>query len=71
VTVDPAEKEELLARFSDQDQVSDWAQNSAAACIKIGIIRGNPDGTFAPLADTTRAASAAMISRLLDAAKLI
>ncbi len=50
--------------FPDEDQISDYAKESVAACQAAGLINGYTDGSFRPFADATRAEVAAVITRL-------
>ncbi|MEW6182325.1 MAG: S-layer homology domain-containing protein [Bacillota bacterium] len=67
VALADGETAQLLAQFSDNDQIALWAQTSVASAVKAGIIAGNTDGSFAPRTDTTRAVSAVMAERILKA----
>lgn len=67
VALADGETGQLLARFTDRNQIASWAQTSIAAVVKAGIIAGNQDGSFAPRSDTTRAVSAVMAERVLKA----
>ena len=49
--------------FSDNDAISDYAKTAVASMQKNGIIRGMPNGSFAPLSGATRAEAAVMIAR--------
>ncbi|MEW5762765.1 MAG: S-layer homology domain-containing protein [Bacillota bacterium] len=69
--LDPAETEKFLARFGDRGEIAPWARAGVAAAVKAGIIRGNPDGTFAPRDVATRAAAAVMGKKVLETAGLI
>ncbi|MCX7714917.1 MAG: S-layer homology domain-containing protein [Clostridia bacterium] len=51
--------------FTDKADISDWASNDVAGAVKLGIVNGMTDGSFAPKAEATRAQAAAMMSRLL------
>jgi len=62
VSRQPAEG--LLARFGDQDQISSWAREGAAASVDAGLIGGRDGGRFAPKADTSRAEALVMLHRL-------
>ncbi|MCS7460264.1 S-layer homology domain-containing protein [Paenibacillus doosanensis] len=61
---------ELLAKFSDSNQIV-WAQQELAAAIEAGIVDGMTDTTIAPSKQATRAQSAAMLKRLLTKADFI
>lgn len=71
VTLAPGETTEMLAGFTDRNQIAPWAQAIIASAVKVGILAGNPDGSFAPRAVTTRAVSAVVSERVLKKANLI
>jgi hypothetical protein len=50
--------------FKDGSSIDSYAQSGVAVAAKYEIIKGLPDGNFAPTADATRAEAATMISRL-------
>lgn len=50
--------------FSDKDAVADYAEEAVAAMSAAGIIEGNEDGEFMPLAGCTRAQAAVIIYRM-------
>lgn len=52
--------------FSDYDSISSWAQAPVQWAMNNGIITGNPDGSFAPKANATRAQAAKMVAVLLQ-----
>ena len=47
--------------FTDADQISDYAQEAVYTLANAGIINGMGDGTFAPIANATRAQAAVII----------
>ena len=51
--------------FTDTEAMAPWARPEVAAAVKAGIIRGMPDGSFAPNALVTRAEMAVMLTRAL------
>ena len=51
----------LTTYFSDADQISEYALLHVAICREIKLVRGNADGSFAPLANITRAQGAQML----------
>jgi len=65
VTLSPAQVNAQLVRFRDQNQIQNWARSDVAAALKLGLIQGRPDGTFAPYATSTRAEAAVVLERLL------
>ncbi|MHB9145052.1 MAG: S-layer homology domain-containing protein [Symbiobacteriia bacterium] len=52
--------------FTDNDSVPSWAKDSVGQAASAGIIKGMPDGSFAPSRTATRAEAATMITRLMD-----
>lgn len=50
--------------FADGEDISPWAASAAKKAVCLKIIQGNPDGTFAPQKELTRAEAAALICRL-------
>lgn len=55
-----------LTSFKDKDKIASWAAGSVAATSSNGILRGNPDNTFRPQANATRAEALVILSRLTD-----
>lgn len=53
-------------RFTDRKNISPWAAAAADKAVSLGVVQGNPDGTFAPQEQLTRAEAAALIYRLSD-----
>lgn len=49
------------------DLATHWAQTAVEALHALGVITGNPDGTYQPNANLNRAEAAALIQRLLQA----
>ncbi|RPF42904.1 S-layer family protein [Thermodesulfitimonas autotrophica] len=67
VALTTSETAQLLGRFTDRGQIAPWAENSVAAAVKAGLLSGNPDGSFAPRAATTRAMAIVVAKRVLEA----
>ena len=69
-----AEMATIIARFGDfkeggktfNDISGHWAQKYIELAASNGWINGNPDGTFKPNNNITRAETVAMINRVLD-----
>jgi len=61
----------ILAAFSDNAHVSDWAKDTVSKCVKTGIVTGRNDGRIAPLGNITRAEAAIVVRRLLTKSGLI
>ena len=55
------------ANFADQQQIPAWAREAVNIVAQKSIVKGYPDGTYGPQKEITRAETAAMIARLLDA----
>jgi len=55
------------ASFADQKQIPAWANEAVNIVAQKGIVKGYPDGAFGPQKEITRAETAAMIVRLLEA----
>ncbi len=52
------------AAFSDAGQIAEYAVKAVALCRSYGLVNGNPDGSFGPTAQSTRAQVAAVVHRL-------
>jgi CSLREA domain-containing protein len=52
--------------FTDTDTMPAWALPEMTAAVKAGIIKGMPDGSFAPFNLVTRAEMAIMLTRALN-----
>ena len=50
--------------YTDLEDISDWAVDAIAYTNAIGLMSGNPDGSFAPRRELTRAEAAVIIKRL-------
>ena len=59
-----AEPDELA--FSDNADISRWAQSGVKMAVANGLINGMGDGTFRPKSTTTRAQASAVLVRLID-----
>lgn len=62
---------QILASYSDTDQISGYARESVAQLIKAGILQGTGGQQLNPKAAMTRAETAVMVERLLKVTKLI
>lgn len=60
-----------LPDVADASAISVWAREATDALMRQGLLRGRPDGTFAPKAPVTRAEAAAALKRLLVGMKLL
>jgi hypothetical protein len=56
----------VLQDFTDQPQISAWANEGVAAAVDQGIIKGRSATLFAPLEKATRAEAAVMILRMYN-----
>ncbi len=61
----------LLSKYNDEAVVSGYARESAAVCLKEGIITGRTLTTLSPKAYVSRAEVAVMVRRLLQQSGLI
>ena len=59
----PQYKEDNMPK---DDITGHWAEQEIRRCIKRGIIKGYPDGSFAPEKPVTRAELAAVVDRLIN-----
>ena len=55
--------------FVDSDDIASYAVDAVGNMVRAGVINGNPDGTFAPKDNVTRAEVAAMLHRFVEAAQ--
>lgn len=62
---------DLLSRFADADRIPAWAVNATAQALLTKIIEGNPDDTFNPSRQATRAEAAVIIKRFLSTVSFI
>lgn len=53
-----------VTRFSDVGTFSEWASASIGKAVSLGVVTGNPDGTFNARGNATRAEAAVIFSRL-------
>lgn len=53
--------------FTDEDEVQEYAEGAIDVLKVTNIVRGDPEGTFRPQSEITRAESAAIIRRVRDA----
>ena len=64
------EADVLLSQYADSGSISNWARNSMASGIKLGIINGDKDSIM-PQRSATRAECIVIIERLLKTSELI
>ena len=55
-----------LPDYSDAESISEYAREAVAWAADNGVMNGNDDNTFAPLANTTRAQAAAVFGRIRE-----
>lgn len=60
----------VLSRFMDREEIAAWATYDAASIVSLDLLKGR-DGQYAPQSNLTRAETAALVKRLLQAASLI
>lgn len=56
-------------RFSDADQIRDYAKDAVGAAVELGFISGNPDRTFNPAGNAERQAVAQVAANFLKKAE--
>ncbi len=61
----------LLDNYTDAVDISNYARENAAACVKAGIISGKGNETLAPTDNMTRAEVSVIVQRLLQKSGLI
>jgi len=61
----------LTLKFSDRSNIATWAKDDVARVVTAGYMAGNPNNTFAPQAQATRAEAAAVIYRVLKPETLV
>ncbi len=58
-----------LGNIADSSEISETFSPYVNICIKYGIVRGYPDGTFKPKNELTRAEAAKIVNRVSDITK--
>ena len=61
VVPEAALRSELGKHYTDAAEISSYALVHVAICLETGVMKGNANGTFAPLANITRAQGAQML----------
>ena len=56
----------MNVRFNDESSISDWAKRNVILANATGFVKGNPDGTYSPKGNTTKAQAAVVIKRLME-----
>lgn len=54
----------VLDQFKDRDQIAAWSESKVAGMINSGIMKGYPNGNFAPTQALTRAEAVALLESL-------
>ena len=54
-----------LAKFSDGDKTSSWAQEAMSWAVSVGLFQGDEHGALNPTGEATRAQVAALVERLV------
>lgn len=57
--------------YKDTGQISNWASDAVGKATGAGLLKGLPDGSFAPAGSVTRAEAATLLRRLLVSAGLL
>ncbi|MFB6365934.1 S-layer homology domain-containing protein [Paenibacillus elgii] len=52
--------------FMDREAVSEWAKDSVGRAAGLGLLEGNPDSSFGPKRQATRAQAVTLLQRILD-----
>ncbi len=71
VELSDEETTQLLASFTDKDNIAPWAKKAIGYAVKHGIVQGQPNGNFAPTAAANRAQGTVVIYNMLQAAGLL
>ena len=58
--------EEILADYTDRDEISEYAVTAMAWCVENGVIHGTTDTTLSPLSNASRAEVATIIMRACE-----
>lgn len=61
--------DENILVFSDKDKISEFAISAIQWAVRVGIMQGNTDGSFAPLNNATRAEMTVVFERLQNIIK--
>ena len=66
VPADETGAEDVLAQFTDADQIQDYAREAMAWAVTVGLFEGNADGALNPRGNATRAEVATLIMRFAE-----
>jgi aspartate oxidase len=61
----------VIASYSDNESISDYAKKGVASCVSMGVVSGRTADTIAPGNTISRAEVATIIERMLQKADLI
>ncbi len=64
-TLTKSQADELVGKFSDANDVAEWAKMDVAECVQEGIIRGDNNNRINPNSNVTRAELVQMVYNLL------
>lgn len=56
----------MNVRFTDEGGISSWARRNVILANATGLVTGNPDGTYNPKGNTTKAQAATVVKRLME-----
>lgn len=66
VSLSDEQQQQLLAAYTDRNDIAAWAADGLAACINAGLIKGRTSSSMAPLGLTTRAEAAVVVKGLMQ-----
>ena len=66
VPADETGAEDVLAQFTDADQIQNYAREAMAWAVTVGLFEGNADGALNPRGNATRAEVATLIMRFAE-----
>ncbi len=69
--MDEQDTKEILASYKDSKNISSWARESVALCLKLEITSGKGNGLISPKTNITRAEIAVFMQKLLKKSNLI
>lgn len=59
-------KDYAIMEFKDQNEIAPWAKKAVQTVSELGIMAGDPDGSFRPNSNITRQEIAVVIAKLLE-----
>jgi len=54
------------AEFSDNEDIADYAKQAVSSMQRLGLLKGMPDGSFAPKQTANRAQGAVVVARMME-----